>query len=207
MAVMLGSRSLVDARLMGLHSADLIRRQRDGHVLRQKSGMELHSMSEILRSFLSVKSRVALVSAMGVVMLSGCASIKESRGFVNDPMLVSTIAPGIDNQRSVQETLGRPSFTSQFGQPTWYYVSSTTARGPFVRPRIENHFVLAVQFDEAGNVTTAERSGIEQVVYLDPDGDETPTLGRERGFLEDLFGNIGTVGAPGAGGPRGPGGP
>ena len=32
-----------------------------------------------------------------------------------------------------------------------------------------------------------------------------PTLGRERGFLEDLFGNIGAVGAPGAGAPGGPG--
>ncbi len=39
---------------------------------------------------------------------------------------------------------------------------------------------------------------MDQVVYLTPDGDETPTLGRERGFLEDLFGNIGTVNAPGA---------
>ena len=28
----------------------------------------------------------------------------------------------------------------------------------------------------------------------------TPTLGRERSFLEDLFGNIGAVGAPGVGG-------
>ena len=177
-------------------------------LLRQISGMELlRSMSQILRPFVSVKSRFALAAALGAFALSGCASIKESRGFVNDPMLVGAIAPGIDNQRSVQETLGRPSFTSQFGQPTWYYVSSTTARGPFVRPRIQNHFVLAVQFDEAGNVITAERSGIDQVVYLDPDGDETPTLGRERGFLEDLFGNIGTVGAPGVGGAGGPGGP
>jgi hypothetical protein len=40
---------------------------------------------------------------------------------------------------------------------------------------------------------------MEQVARIDPDGDETPTLGRERGFLEDLFGNIGQVGVPGAG--------
>ena len=40
---------------------------------------------------------------------------------------------------------------------------------------------------------------------ISPDGDETPTLGRERTFLQDLFGNIGQVGAAGAGAPGGPG--
>jgi hypothetical protein len=64
--------------------------------------------------------------------------------------------------------------------------------------------VLAVSFDAGGNVVAAEQSGLEKVVYLDPDGDETPTLGRERGFFEDLFGNIGQVGAAGVGG-GGPG--
>ena len=64
-----------------------------------------------------------------------------------------------------------------------------------MRPRIKDQSVLAVQFDGTGNVVAADRSGMEQVVFLTPDGDATPTLGRERGFLEDLFGNIGTVGA------------
>lgn len=49
---------------------------------------------------------------------------------------------------------------------------------------------------------------MEKVVQLRPDGARTPTLGRERTFLEDLFGNIGTVGAAGMGGAQGgPGGP
>ncbi len=142
--------------------------------------------------------RIAVLSACGVA-LAGCSSIRESRGYVTDSVLLSTVQPQIDNKRSVEGTLGRPTFTSQFGEPTWYYVSSITGRRPFVRPRIRTHSVLAVQFDDAGNVKSVERSGMEQVVYLRPDGDETPTLGRERSFLEDLFGNIGTVGAPGAG--------
>lgn len=139
-----------------------------------------------------------VVSAM---LLAGCSSIRESRGYVRDTLLIDAIAPGVDNQRSVEQTLGRPSFTSQFGQPTWYYVSSITGRGPFRQPRIREHSVLAVTFDAAGNVAAVEKSGMEQVVQLSPDGDKTPTVGRERGFLEDLFGNIGAVGAPGVGTP------
>ncbi|MFK4004459.1 outer membrane protein assembly factor BamE [Qipengyuania sp. NPDC077563] len=146
----------------------------------------------------------ALVAAG--LSLGACSSIRENRGYVIDSVLLNSVQPGIDNQRSVEMTLGRPTFTSQFGDPTWYYVSSTTGRKPFVRPRVEAHQVLAVKFGPDGDVLSADRTGIEDVVYLTPDGAETPTLGRERGFLEDLFGNIGTVGQPGLGG-TGPGGP
>jgi outer membrane protein assembly factor BamE (lipoprotein component of BamABCDE complex) len=147
---------------------------------------------------------IAAILAAGLAT-TACSSIREPRGYIVDSLLLGTVQPGIDNQRSVEETLGRPTFTSQYGEPTWYYVSSTTGRKPFVRPSIREHQVLAVKFDAAGNVLSADRSGMEKVVYLSPDGDETPTLGRERGFLEDLFGNIGTVGQPGLGGQGGPG--
>ncbi len=125
----------------------------------------------------------------------GCTSIRENRGYIADQSLTNAVQPGIDNQRSVEATLGRPTFTSQYGQPTWYYVSSVTGRKPFVRPKIVEHSVLTIRFDPAGNVVSADRSGVDQVAYLSPEGDETPTLGRERGFFEDLFGNIGQVGA------------
>ncbi len=145
--------------------------------------------------------------AAATLAAGGCASIRESRGFIADPTLTNSVAAGIDNKQSVQSALGHPSFESQFGQPTWYYVSSVNERKPFVRPRVGTLSVLAIQFDPAGNVASVERTGIEKVVYLSPDSDRTPTLGRERGFFEDLFGNIGAVGAPGAGAPAGgPGG-
>ena len=66
---------------------------------------------------------------------------------------------------------------------------------------------LRVRFDAAGNVAGIDRAGMEKVARLDPDGKRTPTLGRDRSFFEDLFGNIGAVGAPGmgGGGAQGPG--
>ncbi len=151
-----------------------------------------------------VLAGVALALVLGSA--SGCTSIQDRRGYLADPLLYNGIRAGIDNQRSVEATLGRPTFTSQFGEPTWYYVSSTTGLRPFGRPKIEDQSVLAVRFDPAGNVAQIDRSGMDRVVYLSPESDETPTLGRERGFLEDLFGNIGAVGAAGpapAGGPNG----
>ena len=138
------------------------------------------------------------------VLAASCTTIEARRGYVVDETLLAAIQPGIDNQQSVEGTLGRPSFTSQFGQPTWYYVSSVTEQRPFGSPKAAEHTVLAVQFDAAGNVVSAQRSGLDQVVRIDPESDETPTLGRERGFLEDLFGNIGQVGTAGMAAPVGP---
>jgi len=143
------------------------------------------------------KVRGAALLAGAAALLPACTAITESRGYIIDPLLTEAIQPKIDNQQSVEGTLGRPTFTSQFGTPTWYYVSSITGQRPFNRPRIRNHSVLAVQFDPSGRVTKVERTGIEKVVFLDPNGNKTPVLGRERSFLEDLFGNIGQVGGAG----------
>lgn len=158
-------------------------------------------MSAKMRNSSGRPGKIGMAIAVSALLATGaCTSIRENRGYVTDNSLVASVQPGIDNQRSVEATLGRPTFTSQFGAPTWYYVSSVTGRKPFVRPRIQEHSVLAVQFDGGGNVVAADRSGLDRVAYLSPDGDETPTLGRERTFLQDLFGNIGQVGAPGVGG-------
>jgi outer membrane protein assembly factor BamE (lipoprotein component of BamABCDE complex) len=152
-----------------------------------------------------LRGAAALMGAL--VLLAGCSSIVDRRGYMIDETLVQAIQPGIDNRTSVEATLGRPSFASQFGPPTWYYVSSVTHQKPFTDPRITTHNVLAVTFDGSGNVVAADRSGLDQVVRLSPESDETPTLGRERSFLQDLFGNIGQVGAAGMGGAGGhPGG-
>ncbi|MXO58505.1 outer membrane protein assembly factor BamE [Altererythrobacter salegens] len=137
-----------------------------------------------------------------LTLTAGCTTINEHRGYIVDETLLQAVHPGIDNRQSVEATLGRPSFTSMFGAPTWYYVSSLSAQKPFGDAKFKQHTVLAVSFDDAGNVITADRSGLDAIVRIDPEGDETPTLGRERSFLQDLFGNIGQVGAgaPGAGG-------
>ena len=141
--------------------------------------------------------------AAGAVALSGCSSINDHRGYLIDQALVDSVQPGIDNRVSVERTLGRPTYVAQFGEPVWYYVSIDTRQAAFTRPRTTGETVLKVHFDPTGNVSRVERTGMEKVVRLNPDGHKTPTLGRHRGFLEDLFGNIGTVGAPGMGGGQG----
>ncbi|HOB13814.1 MAG TPA: outer membrane protein assembly factor BamE [Novosphingobium sp.] len=151
-----------------------------------------------------IKGRILGVAVMALA-LSACASIKDHRGYLIDNALLDSVQPGIDNQISVERMLGRPSFISQFGRKDWYYISTNTRQAAFTRPKPKDQLMVRISFDEKGNVAAVQRSGMETVSNISPDGDKTPTLGRERSFLEDLFGNIGQVGAggSGAGGPNG----
>jgi outer membrane protein assembly factor BamE (lipoprotein component of BamABCDE complex) len=140
---------------------------------------------------------LALGALIGV---SGCSQIKDRQGYIADPVLVAAVQPGVDNRDSVASTLGRPTFVGQFDQRDWYYVSRETANLGFNKPRASKQEVLHIRFDAAGNVASVQKSGLEKVASIDPTKRETPTLGRDKSFFEELFGNIGQVGTVGQAG-------
>jgi outer membrane protein assembly factor BamE (lipoprotein component of BamABCDE complex) len=148
------------------------------------------------------------VTMLGAALLAGCAGVRAHKGAVVDPQLASAIQPGIDNKASVEKTLGRPSFTGQFTPNDWYYVSRDTHQFAFRNPRVAQQTVYRVRFDQAGNVQAVDKTGKELIAEVNPSDRKTPTLGRQRSFFDELFGNIGSVGAVGAPGQgQGGGGP
>ncbi len=142
-----------------------------------------------MRRSLSFAVAIAIAAAV-----SGCAKTREHQGYLADETLLSGIQPGVDNRDSVTATLGRPTFQGQFDQRDWYYVSRSTRALAFAMPTPVAQTVLHIRFDERGNVATVERTGLEKVVSIEPDGDKTPTLGRDRGFFQELFRGV----SPGA---------
>ena len=133
---------------------------------------------------------------IGAAALAGCVSMKDHRGSVIDTQLVSAIQPGVDNKDSVVRMLGRPTFTGEFGDSDWYYVSRDTKTFAFRNPSVQKQTVLHIAFDTAGNVATMQTTGKELIAKIDPVHDRTPTLGRKSSLFNDLFGNIGTVNSP-----------
>jgi outer membrane protein assembly factor BamE (lipoprotein component of BamABCDE complex) len=146
--------------------------------------------------------RAATLAGLTVMALAttGCHKVRGYQGYVADSVLTDGIQAGVDNRASVEKTLGRPTFGGQFDSNDWYYVSRQTRRYEFNKPRASETLVLRVHFDNAGNVAAVSKSGLERVASIDPVNDKTPTLGKHRGFFEDLFGNIGQVGSVGQGG-------
>jgi outer membrane protein assembly factor BamE (lipoprotein component of BamABCDE complex) len=138
--------------------------------------------------------KVAVIA--GAMMIAGCTGVLAHKGAVIDQELVTGIQPGVDNKASVEKLLGRPTFTGQFNQNDWYYVSRDTKQIAFRNPRVTRGTVLMVKFDQAGNVVSTGQTGKELIASLDPSGRRTPTLGRKKSFFDELFGNMGAVGAP-----------
>lgn len=143
------------------------------------------------------KITVALALAAVALSTSACTHLKGHQGYVVDPTLISSIQPGVDNRESVERTLGRPTFVSQFGDKDYYYFSRNTKQFAFTAPKPTAQMVLRIRFDAAGNVVALDRRGMDQIAKIDPTNKKTKTLGRDRGFFEELFGNIGQVGAVG----------
>jgi outer membrane protein assembly factor BamE (lipoprotein component of BamABCDE complex) len=141
-------------------------------------------------------SRVSIAVA-AAALLAGCASNHVHKGAVIDQQLVGAIQPGVDNKASVEKLLGRPTFAGEFTPNDWYYVSRDTTQLAFRNPRVARQTVMLVRFDQAGNVSSIQKTGKELVLNVEPSRRETPTLGRKQSFFEELFGNIGTVSSGG----------
>lgn len=149
-----------------------------------------------------IAMRLTLVAGAAAMLagLGGCTRIRTHQGYLVDKLVVDSIAPGVDNKESVEGSLGRPSFASQFGPEEWYYVSRDMRQLAFSQPKPVDQMILRVRFDPAGNVAAVDRIGMQQIAKIDPVGDKTRTLGRKRTLFQELFGNIGAVGAGGMGG-------
>jgi outer membrane protein assembly factor BamE (lipoprotein component of BamABCDE complex) len=139
----------------------------------------------------------ALFCVALAALSAGCTRIADHQGALLDEQLLASVQPGVDTRDSVAGTLGRPSFVGQFDQHDWYYVSRNTRQLAFNLPRPSEQTVLHVRFDDAGNVRSVTRTGLELVVNINPSHDKTPTLGNRRSLFQDLFGNIGAVGQAG----------
>ncbi len=155
--------------------------------------------------------RPLLVAGAAALLLlaGGCTRVRTHQGFLVDSLIVNSVEPGIDNKASVEGSLGRPTFTSEFGPERWYYISRDTRALAFGSPKATEQLLVTIQFDPKGNVASIDRdSSLAQIASISPVGAKTPTLGRKRSLLDEIFGNIGAVGAGGmGGGQQGPSGP
>ncbi|MFM9828688.1 MAG: outer membrane protein assembly factor BamE [Sphingomonas sp.] len=155
-------------------------------------------------SLVSPRAKLILSLALAATALGGCVRLRAHEGYIIDSDLVNSVQPNVDTRESVLQVLGKPTFTSQFDQGSWYYVSRDTKHLAFNVPKPNTQITLRIAFDDKGIVRAIERTGLDQVASIRPESKTTPTLGRRRTFFQDLFGNIGAVGA-GAAGPGGGG--
>lgn len=154
-------------------------------------------------SVFSARAVAAAALGLATIGAGACTPLRSHQGYVLDVDLINSVQPGVDTRQSVLQTLGKPSFASQFNPSRpelggdWYYIARDARNLAFNKPKVTTQTTLRISFDDKGVVTAIRRTGAEQVASINPSNKKTPTLGKDRGFFDDLFGNIGTVGAVG----------
>ncbi len=141
------------------------------------------------------------LSIGAALLLVACSRGEDIHGYVFDDTVANAIAPGVDNRRSVQDSLGSPSTTSDFGPEVWYYISRETKRKGFFRETATDQKILAIAFDDGGTVKAIKRYTMADARRVRIRKDKTPVRGKTLSFFQQLFANIGRFapGQPGAG--------
>ena len=132
---------------------------------------------------------LSLLLAMGV---AGCTPKVEIHGFIPDDELVQQIKVGQHDRGYVEKLLGSPSSLANFDGETWYYITRRTETLAFFAPEVKDQRVLAIAFDlGTGMVKEMNSYGLTDGRLIQLVERSTPTRGKELGFLEQLFGNVG----------------
>ena len=132
-----------------------------------------------------------LVAAVAIAALGACSPRVDVRGNLPDSEIVDTIKVGQSTKDIVQELLGTPSTIATTDNEVWYYIGEKTETVAFFSPTVLDRKVLEIRFDENARVTQVARYGLEDGKDVSLVGRETPTRGKELGFVEQLIGNIG----------------
>tara|TARA_Y100000590_G_scaffold69747_1_gene76105 strand:+ start:55 stop:531 length:477 start_codon:yes stop_codon:yes gene_type:complete len=127
-----------------------------------------------------------------LILALACTPRVEVHGFIPDDELVKQIKVGEHDRTGVARALGSPSSIATFNGETWYYISRRTETLAFLEPEIIDQRVLAVSFDiTAGTVSAVDNYTLKDGRLIQLVQRQTPTRGKELGFIEQLFGNVG----------------
>jgi outer membrane protein assembly factor BamE (lipoprotein component of BamABCDE complex) len=134
---------------------------------------------------------LAAATLAATLAVTACAPQINQRGYVPDPESLALIKPGQQTRDQVLDMLGSPSTIGTFEDSRWYYITRRTEHLAFYDPDVTDANVIMVEFDTAGFVKQIAELPSEDVRDIDPVGRETPTKGRELGFVQQILGNIG----------------
>ena len=146
----------------------------------------------ISKTVLTALFRPAVAGAfVGMLALGACAPRIDTRGNQVHAEDVATIEVGQSTRNQIMDRFGAPSSRGHFGIETWYYISEVTETTAFFAPELKERLIIAIEFDEAGvvsSIKTLDKTSAE-TVELAPG--ETPTAGNTLNFIEQILSNLG----------------
>ncbi len=147
----------------------------------------------------TVKTSLAAAAIGFATVAAACTQAPQTHGQLPFPETVEEIEPGRHTEEDIVEKLGSPSIRASFtSEPTWYYIGKRVEQRAFLDPRILEHKVLEVRFDDQGSVARVGWIDAGKLPKTALVKRETETKGSEMTLLRQLVGNIGRVRPQGA---------
>ncbi len=132
--------------------------------------------------------------AIIIFSLPSCISQKLVHGNLPDAQLVSILKVGIDNKESTSKILGEPSFKGVLGDNSFYYVGTVNSKVSFLKPSLENQYVLELNFDKKNKLKKIFIYDEEESIDVSMSSLKTISGGKKLTFLQQIFSNLGVGG-------------
>lgn len=131
------------------------------------------------------------VAAATLLAMAACSPIVSTHGHALNPDELTRIKPGVTSREEVARLLGSPSTVGTFEQERWFYISQRNEVLSFYQADVTQQDVIRIDFDANGIVTDVNTHGLELAQAIEPDPNQTRTLGNELTVVQQFLGNIG----------------
>ena len=135
-----------------------------------------------------------LVLLLILFSLNSCVGQKLVHGNLPDAQLVSMLKIGIDSKKTTTQILGEPTFKGVLGDNSFYYVGSVSSKIAFLDPKLQNQFVLELNFDKSDKLKKLYLYDENESIDVSMSSLKTEHSGKKLTFLQQILGNIGVGG-------------
>lgn len=142
----------------------------------------------MLRKFLT-----SFTVLFAIISLSACTEQLDNRGKPIDNEDLIKIKLTHHTKADVQQLLGSPTLIDKFSPDSWFYLYRVTTTTAFFKPAEKELKIVAVNFDKSGIVREIKTFGEKGTRDINIVSRETPTKGKDVGYLEQIFGNFGRI--------------
>lgn len=152
--------------------------------------MQITSGSPLTLMSKSAGSRLPmwLAGALCATLVAACSPTIDHRGYMAKPGAFEQISNGM-SKTEVESILGSPSTTASvnYQGDSYYYITSITEGRAFLTPQETSREVIAIRFDQGGQVQSFAQYGLEDGRIIDINTRKSVVVGEETSILKQLF--------------------
>jgi outer membrane protein assembly factor BamE (lipoprotein component of BamABCDE complex) len=148
-----------------------------------------------LRRYYVARSDVfgwVLAAMVASSCLIGCSRVEQRHGLHPGIDVIVGLVPQVTKREEVLMKLGTPSFTSMYGEETWFYAYTALQQRQFSSPKAIDQHTYKLTFNSLGVLTAIIDIPLAEAPHhIKVVSDHTPAKGDDTGFTREVFGSLG----------------